>query len=198
MSHAVAVADRPARRHGGHLVLAALAVAAAVAVLATSGRIHPLEARGVAAALAPLADGGTAASGNVAYFGIGTATVHGIQITPMCSSVVLVVPLLLLSAVLALVTRGRRTPRVALALTASVVLVVACNTIRYLGSALALQAWGEQGFDVVHEYAGSLFVIAGFAAAFLLQLGMTLGRSRPARGRGRRSAGREPLPEVAG
>lgn len=188
MSHAVTPAARPVRHHGEHVLLAALAAAAAVAALATANRIHPLEARLVAATLAPLADGGTAASGNVTYFGIGTAAVHGIQITPMCSSVVLVVPLLLLSAVLALVTRGSRTGSVAVGLAASVVLVIACNTLRYLGSALALQGWGEQGFDVVHEYAGSLFVIAGFAVAFLLQLRLAL--RRPRRRRGRRSARR--------
>lgn len=195
MSHAVVPAARRVRHRGGHVLLAVLAAAAAVATLAAANAIHPLEARGVAAALAPLADGGTAASGSVAYFGLGTPTVHGIQITPMCSSVVLVVPLLLLAAVLALVTRGNRTPRVAIGLAAAVVLVVACNTLRYLGSALALQGWGEQGFDVVHEYAGSLFVIAGFAAAFLLQLRLAL--HQPVRRRGRRAASRARAVEVA-
>ncbi len=134
--------------------------------------------RGHGLVVGQFTDGRSNAAVDVIYFGIGTQDVHGIQITPMCSTVVLLVPLLALGGVLMLLG-SVPFRRAAIALLGALAIAVACNVIRYVGSSVALQRWGTAGFDVVHEYVGSLFVIFGFAGAVLLQIVVSVrGRRR--------------------
>lgn len=194
MSHAVTAPVVPSAGPRRAVGLLLLALAAALLVVQPTFRV--VEAEVTAWVVGQFTDGRSNAAVDVIYFGIGTQDVHGIQITPMCSTVVLLVPLLALGGVLMLLG-SVPFRRAAVALLGALAIAVACNVIRYVGSSVALQRWGTAGFDVVHEYVGSLFVIFGFAGAVLLQVVVSVrGRRRgtaPDRTRGpgaRRADGR--------
>lgn len=148
------------------------ALAFAFVILMEQGVFRLAEAQVTAVVVHWFTAGIARGAGDIVYFGIGTTNVEGIVITPLCSSAVLVVPLLALAGVLLLL----RLPalRILTGLLLALLLAVACNLTRYAASAAALQSWGRGGFNLVHEYLGSLFVIFGFAAAILLLLRLTL------------------------
>lgn len=174
------VAAAPENVHVGmRRIVAVLLMAAAILLLVFQEQIRPWEAVVTRLMVSAVTEGGVAAAGPVFYFGIGTAEVTGLSITTLCSTVVLVVPLLVLAAAIVAATHAR-IGRVLRALAGGVALVMACNIVRFGSAAWAYQQFGREGFDVIHRYVGSLFVIAGFIAALLLTLVFSL-RSRPAR-----------------
>ena len=179
MSVAAAVPlPRAGRAHRTLLVALLLAIAALLVIAeADTRRAEAQLARAVVAALTP---GRAVASGSIVYFGIGTPEVAGLSITALCSTTVLVVPLVLLAAAVLGVTRAR-SARVVLGLAVGVAVAVASNMIRFGSAAWAYSGYGREGFDLVHRYLGSLFVIAGFIAAILLVLRIAL-RESPRRG----------------
>ena len=162
-----------------------LLLAAAIATLAGLLVAGEADTRAAEAQLARLlvgtiASGRAVASGPVVYFGIGTPQVTGLSITTMCSTTVLIVPLLLLAVAVIGITRARLS-RVGMGLAVGVTLAVTCNMIRFASAAWAYSAYGRDGFDLVHRYVGSLFVIAGFITAILLLLRISLRESRDRR-----------------
>lgn len=190
MSHALgttAVVPSAGGRRAAGLLLLALAGL----LLVVQPQFRAVEAVVTAWVVGAATEGRSNAAVDVVYFGIGTADVHGIQITPMCSTVVLLVPLLAIGGVLMLLG-SVPFRRAALALAGALAIAVACNVLRYVGSSVALQRWGTTGFDLVHEYVGSLFVIFGFAGAVLLQVAVSVRRRRAVAvgRRGTRTAGR--------
>ncbi|MBO9578411.1 MAG: exosortase S [Microbacteriaceae bacterium] len=112
-------------------------------------------------------DGSAAAAGNIVYFGIGSGSVTGLDITMLCSTAVLFAPVLALAGVLLLIP-GFRASRIAVGLLAALALCVLVNMVRYASAAFAFQTWGMSGFDIIHRYAGSILVILGLMAALVL------------------------------
>lgn len=173
MSIAVA-APRTGRAH--RTVLAALLLTTAALLIVAEADTRRAEAQLARAVVAALTPGRAVASGSIVYFGIGTPEVTGLSITTLCSTTVLVVPLVLLAVAVLGVTRAR-SPRVGLGLVVGVIIAVTSNVIRFGSAAWAYSEYGRDGFDLVHRYLGSLFVIAGFIAAILLVLRIALRES---------------------
>lgn len=177
----------PARAGGASRLLLATALAALAGLLsAVEADTRAAEAQVARLLVGAVAAGRAVASGPVVYFGIGTPEVIGLSITTMCSTTVLVVPLVLLAVAVIGITRARPA-RVGLGLAVGVAIAVACNLVRFGSAAWAYSAYGRDGFDLMHRYIGSLFVIAGFIAAILLLLRISLREPR------RHRAGADPL-----
>lgn len=177
---------RRRRRSPLRLVAAAAAAAVAIAIVLTQADLRVGEAVLARWFVQSVTTGKAAAAGTTVYFGIGTDQVTGLSITALCSTVVFVVPIVGLSAAMIAITRAP-VRRVALAALVGLALVVFCNFVRFASAAWAFDRYGREGFDIVHRYAGSLFVIAGFVAAIVLTLMIGLrDRTRtpkPTRGR---------------
>lgn len=164
-------------------VLIALALlAGAATLLLAQQRFRDAEAVVAAYVMRAFVSGGAAAHGPIVWFGIGTRQVNGFQITVLCSTVILVTPLLALAGVMLLV-RPLSLRRTIAGLAIGTTIVAGCNLLRYCLAALALQLWGEAGFEAVHRYLGSLLVIAGFITAFILLVRLSTMARRPQRGR---------------
>lgn len=164
--------DRAASRPG-FVLGAALVVVAVVAFLA-QGSFRTAEASLTSHVVGLFTSGRSTSYSSIVWFGVGTPTVSGLQITTLCSTVILVTPLMALAG-LALMVRGLEIRRAVSGLIVSLAIVIACNILRYALAAFALQKWGTDGFDLVHHYIGSLLVIAGFAVAFILLLRIATG-----------------------
>ncbi|SDN50566.1 exosortase/archaeosortase family protein [Klenkia soli] len=91
-------------------------------------------------------------------------------VTLSCSSLLSVVGLTALTAV---VLRGRRLHAVA-GLLAAVVAVVVANGIRLALSALAGYAWGGPAMTLFHDWVGTLWALVSTLAGFLLMVYLTL------------------------
>ena len=165
-------------RLGRLLTAGALAVAAG-ALIATEATTRAAEAVLAREFIGLVAPGRAVAAGPIVWFGIGTPEVTGLMITTMCSTTVLAVPLLLLAVAITGITRAP-TGRVGLGLLVGLGLAITCNMIRFASAAWAYGAYGREGFDLVHRYIGSLFVIVGFVVAIVLLLRISL-RERGAR-----------------
>ncbi|CAM5540428.1 exosortase S [Leifsonia shinshuensis] len=157
-----------------------LLLAAAVFLIVEQTAFRTVEATVTASVVQLVTAGHTNSAGSIVYFGLGTGNVEGIVITTLCSTVVLVTPLLALAGILLLMP-SFRVLRVTAGLLLALALAAACNLARYAAAAAAMQRWGRPGFDLVHEYLGSLLVIFGFAAAFILLL--RIATRRPASSR---------------
>jgi exosortase/archaeosortase family protein len=114
------------------------------------------------------------------FHNIGGGQPFGLVVTGLCSSAVLIAPVLALSGLLFLTGRIA-VPRLARAAAFALLIVVVSNGLRFLMIAGAQQAWGEQGFSIMHHFVGSFVVIIGFAAAVIVLV--SAGRT----GRGRRA-----------
>lgn len=162
----------------------AIAAAALIATEATTRAAEAILAREFIGLVAP---GRAVAAGPIVWFGIGTPEVTGLVITTMCSTTVLAVPLLLLAVAITGITRAP-TGRIGIGLLVGLGLAVFCNMVRFASAAWAYGAYGREGFDLVHRYVGSLFVIVGFVLAIVLLLRISL-RESGQRGRVGRPAG---------
>lgn len=162
----------------------AIAAAALIATEATTRAAEAILAREFIGLVAP---GRAVAAGPIVWFGIGTPEVTGLVITTMCSTTVLAVPLLLLAVAITGITRAP-TGRIGIGLLVGLGLAVFCNMVRFASAAWAYGAYGREGFDLVHRYVGSVFVIVGFVLAIVLLLRISL-RESGQRGRVGRPAG---------
>ncbi|KTR94889.1 hypothetical protein NS220_07700 [Microbacterium testaceum] len=181
----VAAASRTRTGRARRTILAALLLTIAALLISAEAETRAGEAMLARAVIAPFTPGRAVASGSIVYFGIGTPEVTGLSITTLCSTTVLVVPLVLLAVAVLGVTRARSS-RVGLGLALGVIVAVTSNMIRFGSAAWAYSEYGREGFDLVHRYLGSLFVIAGFIAAILLSLRIAL-----------RESSRRPIPDAA-
>ncbi|MFC7926661.1 exosortase S [Microbacterium laevaniformans] len=173
------------RRHTPYrLLAAAFAAAAAILIVATQADLRVGEAVLARWFVQSVTAGQSVAAGTIVYFGIGTDQVTGISITALCSTVVFIVPLIALVAAMLAITRAG-VHRVLLAGAVGISVVVVCNFVRFASAAWAFDRYGRDGFDIVHRYAGSIFVIIGFVAAIVLTL--TIGLREPHRKAPRRA-----------
>lgn len=172
------VRTRHRRQTPYRLLGASCAAAAAILIVATQADLRIGEAVLAKWFVQSVTAGQSVAAGTIVYFGIGTDQVTGLSITALCSTVVFIVPLIaLVAAMLAITRAGVR--RVLLAGAVGISIVVICNLVRFASAAWAFDRYGREGFDIVHRYAGSIFVIIGFVAAIVLTL--TIGLREPRR-----------------
>jgi len=166
----------PAGRVLGGLALMALAL---FFVVEQAG-FRAVEAKTIAALLGALTHTrALTMGGSSIYYGFGTNNINAFGITTMCSSVILVAPLLVLGGILMLI-RSFKAGRVLAGLGAALALSIFCNLVRFVAVGLALRKWGMPGFDIVHHWIGSVFVILGFAASFLLLIRIAAGGEKTA------------------
>ena len=111
------------------------------------------------------------------WFGIGTNQVAGLSVTFLCSSVILIAPLMVIAALI-LAVPGFRLRAVITSLLLSLGLAVGTNVLRFGLAAGAYQAYGMGGFDFVHRYGGALMVIFAFMASIILLVVVAIRVSR--------------------
>ena len=163
---------------GGTLPGVACLAAAVLAVLQQQS-IRRSEAWAMAWVFDRVLGGSSYSVRDIIFHNIGGGQPFGLVVTGLCSSAVLIAPVLALSGVLFLMGRIA-VPRLARAAAFALLLVVVSNGLRFLMIAGAQQAWGEQGFSIMHHFVGSFVVIIGFAAAVivLVSAGRTSRRRR--------------------
>lgn len=192
--------DRASARDGrvriARLATAGALAIAAAALIATEATTRAAEAILAREFIGLVAPGRAVAAGPIVWFGIGTPEVTGLVITTMCSTTVLAVPLLLLAVAITGITRAP-TGRVGIGLLVGLGIAVFCNMVRFASAAWAYGVYGREGFDLVHRYVGSLFVIVGFVLAIVLLLRISLRESGPRRTPARSGVPRSPAPAPA-
>lgn len=102
------------------------------------------------------------------YFGLGTSHPLGLAMTPECTSVFLVLPLIFVGAVM-IALRPRVTARVLIALMIGGAILVVVNQLRILTLALLVGWLGtDRGYYWGHTMVGSLISVIGGAVALVL------------------------------
>ena len=124
----------------------------------TQQSLIPIEAFLTSKVVALFTYGKTIAADAIMWIGLGSGEVHGLMITPLCSTIVLLAPIVLIAGGLMLFPRFELR-NVLRGLLIAVPLAIVGNMIRYVLVAFALQVWGMQGFDIMHHYVGSVFVL---------------------------------------
>ncbi|NYE94684.1 exosortase/archaeosortase family protein [Psychromicrobium silvestre] len=157
------------------VVLAAMLASAAVLALIFSEVVRGWEATISAFAISWVVPGQALSLGQVAYFGLGTANPRGIDITELCSAVIIISPLLLLAALLLLMRRFK-IGTVFKALAAGFLIIVLANVIRIVMIAFGWDHFGMAGFDAAHQGYGSAFALLAFAAGMIVFIRLSFGR----------------------
>ena len=150
---------------GGGLLL----IAFGAFLIAMQDSLIPIEAFLTSKVLALFTYGNTMPADAIMWIGLGSGEVHGLMITPLCSTIVLLAPIVLLAGGLMLFPRFEL-GNVLRGLLVAVPLAIVGNLVRYVLVAFALQVWGQQGFDIMHHYVGSVFVLLCTASAIVLLL----------------------------
>lgn len=102
------------------------------------------------------------------YFGLTGATPFGLRMTPECSSVFLLLPLLLVTAVL-LYFRPRNARRLFLSLGIAAIAVILVNQLRILTIVGLVHALGtDEGYYWGHTLLGSMVSVLGGAVSLVL------------------------------
>ncbi|MBB6404361.1 exosortase S [Arthrobacter sp. AZCC_0090] len=151
----------------GGLLPGVACLAAAVLAMLQQEHIRSFEAWAMAWVFDRALGGSSYSVRDIIFHNIGGGHPFALMVTGLCSSSVLIAPILALSGVLFLMGRIA-VPRLARAAFASLLIVVFSNALRYFMIAGAQQAWGEQGFSIMHHFFGSFVVIIGFVAAILV------------------------------
>ena len=167
------LARRGSRTDGVRLTVALAVVLAALLALAEQESYRVFEARLASRAVHGLLGYPVipANAGPTFFFGYhsgGGTQYLGLGVSLACSSVLLVGPAALVTAVLAVVSTVKLS-RLMLALAATAALVTLINLLRFVLIALLVDAWGpESGFGWAHSFFGSLLTLAGLAGATYL------------------------------
>jgi len=114
----------------------------------------------------------------VTLFGLGTPHAMGLRITAGCSSALLILPLLLLSAGFMLGQRST-VPRILAGAGTGAAVLVVTNQLRLCLIAFFSQQWGEEGFGWAHTVVGSLLSLVGVAASVAALLLIAMRRQEP-------------------
>lgn len=142
-------------------------LAMAVLAMLQQESIRSFEAWAMAWVFERVLGGSSYSVRDIIFHNIGGGQPFGLEVTGLCSSAVLIAPVLALSGILFLM--GRITvPRLARAAALAMLIVVVSNGLRFFMIASAQQAWGEQGFSIMHHFLGSFVVITGFVAAIIV------------------------------
>ncbi len=124
----------------------------------------------------------------ILWFGLGTSAAYGLEITPDCSSALLIVPLCGLGMLL-LIPRRLAVSRIARALIVAAVVLVGGNLLRIGVIAVAVRLGGlGAGYQLGHLILGSIVSIVGIAIALTLLTVILVRRGRSGRRGSRRAA----------
>lgn len=167
MTSTATTARRRAESRPAGLLPALICFALAGVVLYQQEAIRTGEARLMSIIFGAALPGGSYSVRDIVFFNLGSGHPYGMQVSPLCSSAILMAPIVAIAGVLFLF---RRIPvaRLARAAVLAAGLVVLSNLLRYFMIALAQVSWGQAGFDVVHHFVGSFVVILAFVTAVLL------------------------------
>lgn len=161
------------------VALALLLASAGVLAVVFSNIVRQWEAAGSAFAMSFVTPGQSFAIGQVAYFGMGTNTPRGIDITELCSAIVVVAPLMILAALM-MVLKRFKVSTVLIALAVGLGIVVVANLVRMAAIAFGWDRFGQSGFNAVHLGYGSIFALLAFATGILVFLRLSFGKKRSA------------------
>ena len=124
----------------------------------------------------------------ILWFGLGTGAAYGLDITPDCSSALLIVPLCGLGMLL-LIPRRLAVSRISKALIVASVVLVSGNLLRIGVIAIAVRLGGlGAGYQLGHLILGSIVSIVGIAIALTLLTVILVRRGRSGRRGSRRAA----------
>ncbi|WP_260405012.1 exosortase S [Arthrobacter sp. AZCC_0090] len=157
------------------VVLSILLASTAVLAVVFSGVVRGWEATISAFAISLAVPGNALSVGQVTYFGLGTPRPRGIDITELCSAVMIVAPLLLLSALLLLMVRFK-IGTIFRALSAGFLIIVLANVIRIVMIAFGWDNFGTAGFAAAHQGYGSVFALMAFTAGMIVFIRLSFGR----------------------
>lgn len=152
---------------------ARIAASLAVAASALWLLMHSLISRAVEAYLVslwlnPLLPGGVVANGEYYMAWMTPQEPLAFHITPECSALVLISPLLILGAFF-LSSQRVRWGRGIAGILAMLVVILIVNQLRFALIAWATQTWGiDPGYEITHKFVGSLLGIAGFVAGLIV------------------------------
>jgi exosortase/archaeosortase family protein len=173
--------DEPAPKRRAGRILRAVVAVVIVALCGVSafanGFVRSVEAFGAAHLLNLFIAGGSRASNSTYLVWVTQSRLVGFHVTAECTVLIILIPLLLLAATMIALTRVTWW-RAALAIVATVLIVLAVNVVRLAFIGWATQLWGVGfGYTLSHTFVGSVIGIAGFAAG-LAVLVLTMG-ARP-------------------
>ena len=167
-SHGRRAATRPISQRGS-LLAAALLLGTALLMALNSTAVIAVEAKLTAFIMGFFTYGKSTSHDHLIFIGLGTDEVLGFLITPLCTSIVLATPVLVLAGLLLLFPRYRLA-WVLRGLAVALPLAIGANLARFVLVGVALQLWGRGGFEVMHHYVGSVLVLLCSAAALVLLL----------------------------
>jgi len=105
-----------------------------------------------------------------------SSSIAGLEITSECTALLILAPLLVVSALLLAVT-SLPWWRFAAATVSMVAVVMLANVIRIVLICWATQRWGVTGYDVTHLFIGTVLGVLGFAAG-VATLALVIGARR--------------------
>lgn len=160
----------------------ALTAAAALLILGQQ-TFRYAEAATMSALLNPFVPGGVFAFGD--HFVIRQDALHylGLQITVECTTLVLLVPLLLFAAGVIMFLRRVTWVRFIAATLVGLLLIAVVNLARIGMIAVATVLWKSTGYEWTHILIGTVFALIGIVATFVVMLRIMVGR-RDSRRRG--------------
>lgn len=165
-------------RRAARLACAVPLLLAAVALFVTWTRLVPTEAALTTDVLDLAFGPGVGVDGDVIWTGIGTDRLFGIELTPLCSTVVLLMPVLFFGGLLVLWLSKAPLWRALVGVAVGVALAVAANQIRFLLLVALWRGFGLGGFQVGHRYVGSIEVLLVFGLAMFAMLRIATGSSK--------------------
>ena len=165
------------------LVIALSAMAAVAAGLVLAERFYrELEVRLAGAILDFVTSSGVYVAGDreTVYFGLTSAAPFGLRMTPECSSVFLLLPLLLVTALM-LYFRPRNARRLFFSFGISAVVVILVNQLRILTIVGLVHEYGtDQGYYWGHTLLGSMVSVLGGAVSLVLFVWLATRRPKAA------------------
>ena len=174
----------------GRSACAVVALLLAGAVVAFNGIYRTAEANAAALVLRPFVGGNATAVRDI-FWVYPQGFSYGFQVSSECTAILLIAPLLLLTAALFVFTRAA-VWRVWLGTIAMYAIVTIVNEFRLALIALSGVHWGmKSGYEIAHVFVGSFVGIVGFAAGLTALILISVGRRRDADRprRGKRAAG---------
>jgi exosortase/archaeosortase family protein len=115
------------------------------------------------------------------YFGLGTDSAFGLQMSPECTSAFLLLPLVLVAAVM-IALRPRIATRVLIALACAGAAVIVVNQLRILGLVGLIDWLGtDRGYYWGHTLLGSMVSVVGGALALVLFVWLSTRKPRAER-----------------
>ncbi|MDO5627158.1 MAG: hypothetical protein Q4G43_02445 [Mobilicoccus sp.] len=156
-------------------LLAFAFLAAAALVLLVQEPFVQAEAQAAATLARAGLVGEAASAGPIVWVGIGTADVMAMRITALCSTIVLVTPVLLLGAALLYGLRRAHLHRILGGIAVGLALVLVANQARYLMLGWLGTTFGHRAFLLGHHWIGAIGVLALFALSLFLTVKIAAG-----------------------